>query len=48
MAEGRAGNEALLIAGGGYDVVALSLATGLSVFKPRRRLGRRARLARTQ
>jgi uncharacterized membrane protein len=48
MADGRGDNEALLIAGGAYDVVALSLATGLSVFKPRRRLGRRARLARTQ
>ena len=34
MADGRAGNEALLIAGGAYDVVALSLATGLSAFKP--------------
>ena len=48
MADGRADDEALLIAGGAYDVVALCLATGLSVFKPRRRLGRRARLARTQ
>jgi uncharacterized membrane protein len=37
MADGRGGSEALLIAGGAYDVLALGTATGLSVFKPRRR-----------
>jgi uncharacterized membrane protein len=40
---GRDDREALLIAAGAYDVLALCLATGLSVFKPgRRRVGRRA------
>jgi hypothetical protein len=48
MADGSGGREAVLIAGSAYDVVALSVATGLSVFKPRRRLVRRARLAGTQ
>ena len=37
MRSGDGGAEARLIAGSAYDVVALSLATGLSVFKPRRR-----------
>lgn len=37
MRTGRGGAEARLIAGSVYDVVALSVATGLSVFKPRRR-----------
>jgi hypothetical protein len=37
MRTGEAGAEARLIAGAAYDVVALTLATGLSVFKPRRR-----------
>ena len=40
MADGRTSGEALLIAAGAYDVVALSVATGLSVFKPRRRRSR--------
>ena len=37
MRGGDGGAEARLIAGAAYDVVALALATGLSVFKPRRR-----------
>jgi hypothetical protein len=37
MRAGDGGAEARLIAGSAYDVVALTLATGLSVFKPRRR-----------
>jgi hypothetical protein len=37
MRSGDGGAEARLIAGAGYDVVALTLATGLSVFKPGRR-----------
>jgi uncharacterized membrane protein len=37
MREGRGGNESVLILASAYDVVALSLATGLSVYKPRRR-----------
>jgi hypothetical protein len=37
MRSGDGGAEARLIAGSAYDVVALTLATGLSVFKPRRR-----------
>jgi uncharacterized membrane protein len=36
LADGR-GSEAVPIVGGAYDVLALSLAAGLSVFKPRRR-----------
>jgi Predicted integral membrane protein (DUF2269) len=37
MRAGTGGAEARLIAGSAYDVAALALATGLSVFKPRRR-----------
>jgi hypothetical protein len=37
MRTGDGGAQARLIAGSAYDVVALTLATGLSVFKPRRR-----------
>ena len=37
MRSGEGGAEARLIAGSAYDVLALTLATGLSVFKPRRR-----------
>jgi hypothetical protein len=37
MADGSGGREAVLIAASAYDVVALSVATALSVFKPRRR-----------
>jgi Predicted integral membrane protein (DUF2269) len=37
MRTGDGGAEARLIAGSAYDVFALTLATGLSVFKPRRR-----------
>ena len=36
-ADGRGDSEAVLIAGSAYDVVALGVASGLSVFKPRRR-----------
>jgi hypothetical protein len=42
MRSGGGGAEARLIAGTGYDVVALTLATGLSVFKPGRRRRPRA------
>lgn len=42
MRSGDGGAEARLIAGSAYDVVALTLATGLSVFKPRRRRRRTA------
>lgn len=42
MRSGDGGAQARLIAGAGYDVVALALATGLSVFKPGRRRRRRA------
>jgi hypothetical protein len=41
MRDGRAGAELALILGSAWDVLALMLATGLSVFKPR--LRRRAR-----
>jgi uncharacterized membrane protein len=37
MRAGTGGAEARLIAGSAYDVAALTIATGLSVFKPRRR-----------
>ena len=37
MVAGRDGSEAVLIGASAYDVVALLLATGLSVFKPGRR-----------
>ena len=37
MLDGRDGSEAMLIGASAYDVVALLLATGLSVFKPGRR-----------
>lgn len=37
MRSGAGGAEARLIAGSAYDLVALTVATGLSVFKPRRR-----------
>ncbi len=37
MRTGDGGAETRLIAGSAYDVAALTLATGLSVFKPRRR-----------
>jgi hypothetical protein len=43
MRSGDGGAEGRLIAGAAYDVVALALATGLSVFKPRRRIGRSRR-----
>jgi len=35
MQAGEGGRETILIVGAAYDVLALSLATGLSVFKPR-------------
>jgi hypothetical protein len=37
LRRGTAGAEARLITGAAYDVLALSVATGLSVFKPGRR-----------
>jgi hypothetical protein len=37
MLDGEGGKETVLIVATAYDVVVLSLATGLSVFKPRRR-----------
>jgi ABC-type Mn2+/Zn2+ transport system permease subunit len=37
MRHGDGGAEGRLIAGAGYDVIALTVATGLSVFKPGRR-----------
>jgi hypothetical protein len=40
MRAGDGGAEARLIAGSAYDVIALLAATGLSVFKPRRRRSR--------
>ena len=42
MRNGDGGAETRLIAGSAYDVIALLGATGLSVFKPRRRRSRRA------
>lgn len=46
MRGGGGGAQARLIAGSIYDVVALALSTGLSVFKPRRRAAaRRVNLA---
>jgi hypothetical protein len=42
MRHGEGGAEARLIAGASYDVMALTLATVLSVFKPRRRPQREA------
>jgi hypothetical protein len=44
MRTGQGGAEARLIAGSAYDVMALLVAMGLSVFKPRRR----RRIARTR
>lgn len=46
MRSGDGGAEARLIAGSAYDVAALTLATGLSVFKPRRRRRPRRRAER--
>jgi len=40
MLDGRGGKETMLIIGASWDVLALSLATGLSVFKPGKRRGR--------
>jgi hypothetical protein len=37
LADGGSASQALMIAGGGWDVGALLLATGLAVYKPRRR-----------
>ena len=37
MRDGSGGYETVLIAACAYDVLALSLATGLSVYKPRSR-----------
>lgn len=46
MRSGDGGAEGRLIAGAAYDVAALTLATGLSVFKPRRRRHPRSRRGR--
>ena len=43
MQTGAGGRETTLILGSGYDVLALSLAVGLSVFRPRLRPGGRRR-----
>jgi hypothetical protein len=43
LEDGGNDGNALLIAGATYDVIALSVAVGLSVFKPGRRLGGRTR-----
>jgi hypothetical protein len=43
MIDGRDGSEIALVLASAYDVLALSLATGLSVFKPGRRRDRTAR-----
>jgi len=48
MRNGDGGAEARLIAGSAYDVVALLAATGLSVFKPRRRRPRAAGAPRSR
>lgn len=40
MIDGGGGRELVLTLAGGYDVLALCLATGLSVYKPRRRARR--------
>jgi hypothetical protein len=40
MADGEGGRETVLIVAAAYDVLALSLATGLSVYKPRLRASR--------
>jgi hypothetical protein len=40
MIDGGGGRELVLTLAGGYDVLALCLATGLSVYKPRRRATR--------
>lgn len=36
MIDGRDGSEAVLVLASAYDVIALCLATGLSVYKPGR------------
>ena len=48
MANGGGGAEARIIAGAAWDVLALGLATGLSVYKPGRPRSGRARAARTR
>jgi hypothetical protein len=40
VADGRGGRETVLVVAAAYDVLALCLATGLSVFRPRRRARR--------
>ena len=47
MRSGAGGRENVLILAAAYDVIALSLATGLSVYKPRgrRRAARRRAVA---
>ena len=46
MRDGRGGEQALLIVASAYDVLALSVATGLSVFKPGGRRRSRTRAGR--
>ena len=48
MQNGEGGAEAALIAGSGYDVFALTVATGLGVFKPGRARRRAIRGANPQ
>lgn len=43
MLNGGGGAESELIAAAGYDVLALTVATGLAVYKPGRRMSRRRR-----
>jgi hypothetical protein len=40
MVDGRGGRETVLIVAAAYQVLALCVATGLSVYKPRRRAAR--------
>jgi hypothetical protein len=40
MDDGEGGRDTVLIVAAAYDVLALGLATGLSVYKPRRRASR--------
>jgi hypothetical protein len=42
MQNGEGGAEVALVAGCDYDVLALTVATGLGVFKPGRRLRRKS------
>ena len=48
MRDGTGGRETVLVLASGYQVLALVLATGLSVFKPGGRRGRARASARRQ